>query len=157
MIISSKTAVVGAVMLSLMSSCESTTPEPTPTVAPKVVEEAKPVSTPPVVDPPKAPEVGEVSTAGAMLSWSREGTELSYKLRYEASSACYSAGPSTTEVEQPGNVVKVKAQVAFTDAICAQVITVVSFDGTVEVKGPFEISALITNMRNGDEVTLTAP
>ncbi len=129
----SKAVLMSAVVLAAMSGCES--------------REASVTS---------AADKGEVSVPGARLTWAREGETLTWRVRYEAPNACYSAGPATARLSSP--TVDIAAEVAFTDGICAQAITVIPFEGEVTgVAGPFTIAAKVTDQKSGEVVTLSAP
>jgi hypothetical protein len=139
MILSFKTAVLSAAVLATVFSCEG----------PADNEAEQDAMVQPAADD------GEYSTAGAALTWSRDGSVVIFRVLYEAPSACFSAGPMTHSVTQPGNAVLIKADVAFQDATCAQMITVVKFEGTADgIEGPFSIGAVITDTRSGEEIAL---
>lgn len=114
---------------------------------------------PPAEQPARAADTGELSTAGAVLRWRRESDAvITYRLMYEAPSACYSSGPSGHRVSPEGNDIFITAEVAFKDAVCAQMITVVTFEGSVDgVQGPFSIAAQLTDSKSGRVTLLPAP
>jgi len=147
----SKLAALGVLILAAASSCEGPGADDTEesTLAPAPSEQVEVLA--------NAPDEGELSTAGVMLRWRKEGTQLTYRLMYEAPSACYSAGASS-HVVTSDKAVLIRADIAFKDATCAQMITVVKFEGTVEgVPSPFGIAAVITDSKTGTRIPLPAP
>lgn len=150
----SKAAALSLALLAAMSGCdtqeaedpaEAAAPAPPPPQETAMTEEIK-----------SAAETGEVSVPGVRLTWTRADAVVQYKLLYEAPNACYSAGPLTAAVTGPA--VKIAAEVAVSGGICAQVITVISFEGEVTgVTGPFTLTATVTDQKSGEAVTLTAP
>lgn len=106
---------------------------------------------------PSAPDNGEVRTPGAQMNWALNDTTLSYKISYEAPSSCYSAGPISHSVTQPGNVVLIEAEIAFKDGICAQQITTLLFEAEIaDVDRPFTVSAVLTDSRSGRTINLAS-
>lgn len=148
MILYSKGLLVSFAILALASSCEDRNNE----AATDTSEEAAlPASS------PSAPDSGEVSTPGAQMGWTRNDKGLSYRISYEAPSSCYSAGPVSKSVTQPGNVVVIEAEIVFEDGICAQQITTLTFDGEIEDVGrPFALSAVLKDSRSGRDIDLAA-
>lgn len=103
------------------------------------------------------PDSGEVNIPGAQLSWTREDTALAYRITYDAPSACYSAGPVSHSMTDPGNTVVIEAEIAFQDGICAQQITTLAFEGQIaDVARPFSLSAVLKDIRSGRDTKLDA-
>lgn len=133
----SKAMVLSAALLAAMSGCETQ----------EAGVEANVTS---------AADKGEVVEAGARLTWARTEGVLRYTVTYQAPNACYSAGNVSAAFTPPA--VTITAAVAFAGEVCAQVITPVTFEGTLpEVTGPFTLAAAITDEKSGEVVTLSAP